>query len=68
MKCFKSFFKEDNSAGAGGVFGDFQGGGSFSSDFYAPGSAIIPGVLGMYSRKGKVRKRRKSKKRKKKKS
>ena len=61
MKQFKSFFKEDNSAGAGGVFGDYTGGSSFSSDFYAPGSAIIPKVLGMYTRKGKVKKRKKKK-------
>lgn len=59
MKLFKNFFKEDNSAGAGGVFGGFESGGAFSGDFYAPGSAIIPGVLGMYSRKGKVKRKRK---------
>lgn len=59
MKLFKNFFKEDNAAGAGGVFGGFESGGAFSGDFYAPGSAIIPHVLGTYSRKGKVKGKKK---------
>lgn len=68
MKLFKNFFKEDNSAGDGGVFGSFGGSGAFSNDFYAPGSAIVPQILGTYSRKGKVKgKKRKAKRRAKKK-
>jgi len=65
VKLFKKFFKEDNSAGDGGSFGGFESGGAFSGDFYAPGSAIIPSVLGTYSRKGKVKgKKRRAKSRK----
>lgn len=64
MKLFKNFFKEENMAGTGGVFGNFEGGGAFSSDFYAPGSAIIPGILGTYSRKGKVKVKKKKRNRK----
>lgn len=59
MKLFKNFFKEDNAAGAGGVFGGYDSGGIFSGDFYAPGSAIIPKVLGAYTRKGKLKSKRK---------
>ena len=70
MKRFKNFFKEDNAAGDGGVFGSFEGGGAFSSDFYAPGSAIVPHALGTYSRKGKVtgKKKKRNKRRKRRKS
>lgn len=57
-----------NAAGAGGVFGggeSFGHGGSFgNSDFYAPGSAIIPKVLGTYTRAGKRKSRKRKKKRK----
>ena len=51
MKTFKQFvYNEDNVAGVGGVFGtatSMDKGGSFgNSDFYAPGDARIPSVLG----------------------
>jgi hypothetical protein len=62
---------EMNAAGEGGVFGDgesFGHGGSFgNSDFYATGSAIVPKVLGTYTRKGKIKTKKKRKKRKKRK-
>jgi len=59
MKSFKTYLKEMNVAGDGGVFGggdSFGHGGAVgNSDFYAPGSAIVPHVLGAYSRKGKIK-------------
>jgi len=65
---FAQYIKEDNSAGAGGVFGT---GGSFghggevgNTDFYASGSSIVPHVLGTYTRGGLRRNKRKSKSRK----
>lgn len=63
MVTFLRFVKEVNAAGAGGVFGvgssaDFS---SFSGDFYAPGDARVPKVLGVYSRKGKIKKKKKNK-------
>lgn len=53
-------------AGAGGVFGDAPSmdhePGEPSSDFYAPDDARNPAMLGLYSRKGKVKKKRPKKK------
>jgi hypothetical protein len=66
VKSFKKFL-EQNMAGPGGVFGDYStpsGGGARVSneDFYAPEhGAIIPKLLGIYTRKGKLK--RKPKKR-----
>lgn len=69
MITFKKYVVEMNAAGEGGVFGggdSFGHGGSFgNSDFYAPGSAIVPKVLGTYTRSGR-RKKVKSRKRRKK--
>lgn len=64
---FKKFLKEMNAAGAGGVFGvgssgEF-GGAVGNTDFYAPGDARIPKVLGTYNRNGKLKSRKKRKKR-----
>jgi hypothetical protein len=68
MKNFKAYLKEMNVAGDGGVFGggdSFGHGGAVgNSDFYAPGTAVIPHVLGAYSRKGKVKSRRRKRKKK----
>lgn len=51
---------EDNAAGAGGVFGDApsmsHGGEVGNSDFYAPGTAVIPFALGAKKIKGKGKK------------
>ena len=66
MKTFKQFILDEdvaagagNAAGAGGVFGDAPSmghGGDFgNSDFYAPGTAVIPKVLGA-KRKGRKKK------------
>ena len=48
---------EDNTAGAGGVFGDVpsmgHGGSVGNSDFYAPGTAIVPYAIGAKVVKGK---------------
>jgi len=48
-----------NVSGEGGVFGSAatgEHGGSFgNTDFYNPGSTIIPTYLGMYKRGGKVK-------------
>lgn len=56
-------------SGAGGVFGINSGSSGDNganvgnSDTYAPESgAIIPKILGMYSRKGKIKSNRKKKK------
>jgi len=61
---FKEFImREDNTAGAGGVFGDAPSmghGGDFgNTDFYAPGDMRIPVALG-----GKVKIKGKGKKKK----
>ena len=65
-KVFYNILNEDMSAGAGGVFGDGPSmghGGAFgSSDFYAPGDARMPKILG--AKKKRKSKKRKSKKRK----
>lgn len=60
---------EFNASGAGGVFGinagssGERGASVGNSDTYAPEhGAIIPKVLGMYSRNGKVKTRKKKKK------
>lgn len=51
---------EDNAAGGGGVFGDApsmgHGGAVGNSDFYAPGTAIIPYAIGAKVVKGKGKK------------
>jgi hypothetical protein len=52
MITFKQFvLREDNIAGSGGVFGAASsmghGGDVGNSDFYAPGTAIIPKPLGI---------------------
>jgi len=62
VELFNKFFKEDNAAGEGGVFGSGGGAGAFSGDFYAPGSAIIPGFLGAYTRRGKIKTKKKKRK------
>jgi len=58
-KTFKQFISEMNAAGTGGVFGTAtsmgHGGAVGNSDFYAPGSAIIPTALGS-KKVGKKRK------------
>jgi hypothetical protein len=63
VRPFKKFLKEMNAAGAGGVFG--VGGateaGIGNSDSYATGDTRIPKVLGVYSRRGKVKAKRKGK-------
>jgi len=51
MKTFKQYlYNEDNAAGAGGVFGTApsmgHGGAVGNSDFYAPGDARVPSILG----------------------
>lgn len=51
MKTFKEFVvQEDNTAGAGGVFGDAgsmgYGGAVGNTDFYAPTDSRIPSILG----------------------
>lgn len=63
MRPFKKFVNETNAAGAGGVFGAAAGADAsvFSSDSYAPGDTRVPKVLGMYSRKGKIKKKKKKK-------
>jgi hypothetical protein len=60
MKTFKEYvMQEDNTAGAGGVFGDASsmghGGAVGNSDFYAPGDMRIPKFLGttVVGKKGK---------------
>jgi len=64
-------YKEDNTAGAGGVFGDAgsmdHGGAVGNEDFYAPGDArnVLKNNLGTTSRKGKVRTKQDKKKKKK---
>ncbi len=66
MVSFKSFVNEVNAAGAGGVFGSGSANSSApaigNSDFYAPGDARTPKILGMYSRSGKIKSRTKRKK------
>jgi hypothetical protein len=51
---------EDNAAGAGGVFGNApsmnHGGDVGNSDFYAPGTAVIPYAIGAKIVKGKGKK------------
>jgi hypothetical protein len=63
MKTFKHFIREMNVASAGGVFGtggSFEFGGAVgNSDFYAPGDARLPKVLGIFKRTGKVAKNKK---------
>ena len=59
---FKEFImQEDNTAGAGGVFGDApsmgHGGEVGNTDFYAPGDMRIPVALGSKV-KGKGKKRK----------
>ena len=58
-----NYLLESNTAGAGGVFGDAasmnQGGAVGNKDFYAPGSAIVPKILGIYKRSGKVKTKKK---------
>lgn len=54
---------EDNAAGAGGVFGDApsmgHGGDVGNTDFYAPGTAVIPYAIGAKAVKGKGKKGKK---------
>lgn len=54
---------EDNAAGDGGVFGDApsmgHGGAVGNSDFYAPGTAVIPYAIGAKVVKGKGKKGKK---------
>jgi hypothetical protein len=57
MKSFKNFITELNVAASGGVFGsgpslDGHGGAVGNTDFYAPGDARLPKVLGMFRRPG----------------
>lgn len=58
MITFKQFvLKEENTAGAGGVFGDAPsmgyGGAVGNTDFYAPGDTRIPSPLGVKKIKNK---------------
>lgn len=56
MNTFNKIYKqilEDNTAGPGGVFGDYQQSQFSSDNLYAPGDARIPKVLGAKKRKGK---------------
>jgi hypothetical protein len=65
-KIFEKVIAEDNVAGDGGAFGATgSNGGAYpaGTDFYAPGDARIPNVLG--SKPGKRKKKRKVKNRKK---
>lgn len=59
MNTFNDLYQqilEDNTAGPGGVFGNYQQS-QFSSDsLYAPGDARIPKVLGAKKTKNKKRK------------
>lgn len=66
-KIFYKLMSETNTAGAGGSFGnassmnhggEVPGGG----DWYAPGDARVPKVLGIYSRAGKIKKKKKGRK------
>ena len=52
-----------NTSGADGVFGDYAdiGGLVGNQDTYNPGSAIIPKLLGVYSRRGKIKSKRRRK-------
>ena len=71
MNLFEKYFdkalNEDNVAASGGVFGSttsgsggmFPGGG----DFYAPGDARIPDLLGSKTKKKRKKKRKNRKKR-----
>jgi hypothetical protein len=65
MKTFKDFVNEVNMAGAGGVFGDAPsmgyGGAVGNSDFYAPGDARIPKVMGIFRRAGMAKRKKKRK-------
>lgn len=65
MKSFKEFINEMNVAGDGGVFGggaSFDHGGSVgNSDFYAPGDARIPHVIGTFRRAGIGKKKKRAK-------
>jgi hypothetical protein len=60
MKSFKQYITELNTAGAGGVFGDApsmgHGGSVGNKDFYAPGDARIPYIIGSTKIKGKKNK------------
>lgn len=61
MLTFKQYvMKEENTAGAGGVFGDApsmgHGGEVGNTDFYAPGDSRIPSILGgKKTKKGKTK-------------
>jgi hypothetical protein len=65
MKTFKDFVSEMNIAGAGGVFGDASsmghGGAVGNSDFYAPGDARIPKIMGIFRRPGMAKRKKKRK-------
>ena len=66
-KIFEKIIAEDNVAGDGGAFGATgSNGGAYpaGTDFYAPGDARIPNVLG--SKPGKRKKKKRNKKGKKK--
>lgn len=60
FKQYIELFKENNTSGAGGVFGDGEsfnhGGGVGNEDFYARGTAVIPYVIGTVKRKSKNKK------------
>lgn len=61
MITFKQYvLGEENTAGAGGVFGDAPsmgfGGAVGNTDFYAPGDTRIPSPLGVKKIKGKPKK------------
>jgi hypothetical protein len=70
FKKYLEIVREDNVAGAGGVFGagpSFGHGGAVgNSDFYAAGDARIPYAIGHFTRQGKLRKKKKRKTRKRK--
>jgi hypothetical protein len=62
-KVFYNLLHEDMSAGAGGVFGGGSsmghGGAVGNSDFYAPGDARLPTILGSKKKRRKSKKKRK---------
>lgn len=67
-KIFEKVIAEDNVAGDGGAFGDTGSNGGAvpaGTDFYAPGDARVPGILGSKPRKKKRKKGKRRKNRKK---
>lgn len=55
-----------NIASPGGVFGSYDGADSLvgNKDSYAPGTTVIPKVLGAYTRAGKIKLKNKRRKKK----